>query len=382
MITGIILLSTISVASYLLKISRENELRAIQQKLITEEKLTRALQNVTKVTREKEATESQLSQIRHKIEQIMREREGAEESQQKVNAKIEELMGEKKEIKRQLNLVKKENYQIIIEKKKAEELARITQRKLERIKIEKQEAKELVKIAILKFEKATQEKQKAEELAQILQEKLVQIEREKRKVEEDVMYLYESIGEDTKKLEQKVIDLETNNKFLAEENQSQKAELVELENKCDQLSSHLMAVNNNDNNSGDHRERIYFYITEKNFYPDEIKEIILDLLKQSLHNVYEKTRRDHVLRDLLQNNPSNGSLESFKKEIHDLFNNYRSLNPKMRQELKHLGFQFVDNKHHKMRFHQDDRYIHTFASSASDYRAGMNNASEICRLIF
>ncbi|MBF2057921.1 MAG: hypothetical protein IGQ45_12070 [Cyanobacterium sp. T60_A2020_053] len=381
MITGIILLSTISVASYLLKISRENELRAVQQKLITEEKLTRTLQNLREVIREKEATESELSQVRHKIEQIIRERKGAEESQQQVNAKIEQLMGEKQEIKRQLNLIKRENYKITAEKKKAEELARITQIKFEQIKIEKQQAKELVKMAILKCEQAIKEKEKAEELALTIQEKVEQIEMEKQRAEEDVIYLYESIEEDTKKLEQKVTDLEAENKFLAEENQNQKSELVELQNKCNQLSSHLMAVNNSDNDSSDQRERIYFYIREKNFYPDEIKEIILDLLKQSLHNVYEGSRRDHILRDLLHNNPSNGSLESLKKEIHDLFNNYRSLNPKMRRDLGHLGFQFVDNKHHKIRFYQDDRYTHTFASSASDHRAGTNNASEICRLI-
>ncbi len=56
---------------------------------------------------------------------------------------------------------------------------------------------------------------------------------------------------------------------------------------------------------------------------------------------------------------------------------------KAKSALQELGFQVDQSgKHIKIVFQGDDRYTFTMASTGSDYRGGLNNASDISRLLF
>ena len=56
---------------------------------------------------------------------------------------------------------------------------------------------------------------------------------------------------------------------------------------------------------------------------------------------------------------------------------------KLRRELEDMGFSISeDGKHFKLVFQGDDRYTFTLPKSGSDWRGGLNAASDIGRLLF
>lgn len=123
--------------------------------------------------------------------------------------------------------------------------------------------------------------------------------------------------------------------------------------------------------------------SEKEFFQDEKKELILSVLSDSLASIKEDTRRKHIVQDIIQQNTIKDVLGKKREEVKRLLTDYSGINGKLRQELQQLGFTITeDGKHYKLTYFNDKRYIIHMAKTPSDGRAGKNNVSNINNKVF
>jgi len=121
---------------------------------------------------------------------------------------------------------------------------------------------------------------------------------------------------------------------------------------------------------------------ERDFYTGEIREIILEILNEYQRNFFAGTRRDHIIRDLLENNEYDHIPAKRRERIKTILKGYRTLTGSLRNELEALGFEISeDGKHYKWSYYGDHRYVETVSKTSSDGRAGMNIASAIDNLV-
>ena len=120
---------------------------------------------------------------------------------------------------------------------------------------------------------------------------------------------------------------------------------------------------------------------EDEFYQGEIKEMLLDAIKDTLgNNLHPKTRRANVLKDVLQHNNYQGIREKRDKQLKIMFTDYKTMSKNLRQELTELGFKITeDGKHYRLTYYGDERYKTTIAKTGSDWREGLNIAKTIMR---
>lgn len=123
--------------------------------------------------------------------------------------------------------------------------------------------------------------------------------------------------------------------------------------------------------------------SEKEFFQDEKKELILSVLSDSLASIKEDTRRKDIVQDIIQQNTIKDVLGKKREEVKRLLTDYSGINGKLRQELQQLGFTITeDGKHYKLTYFNDKRYIIHMAKTPSDGRAGKNNVSNINNKVF
>lgn len=136
----------------------------------------------------------------------------------------------------------------------------------------------------------------------------------------------------------------------------------------------------NNNLQGSHV--ISFNFTEKDFYEEEIKELLLDILKK-INNVNQDSRRQHIISDILEHNPSNNKREEIERYIRDVFWDYIEMTDEKRKELENIGFEFIpDGKHYKVRFEGDSRYPFYFSKTPSDQNSGKHIIQDIKNKLF
>ncbi len=117
---------------------------------------------------------------------------------------------------------------------------------------------------------------------------------------------------------------------------------------------------------------------EQDLYAEEIRDIIISALQESLRMARENSRRQHVLVDLLASNQPSRNGAKLEDEIKSLFKTYRDMDAPTRSALLRLGFDISeDGKHYKVIFQGDGRYTFTLPKTSSDHRAGKNIASDI-----
>lgn len=175
---------------------------------------------------------------------------------------------------------------------------------------------------------------------------------------------FDFAAEEIKNLEKKVNDLENDN--------------FDLRNKVVALSDAL------NRRQGNETGAIVLEVSEKQYYEDEIKRIILECIKNSIstYGVDEQERRDfHILTDVAEHNLYSDAGNKIKNEMLRIIKKNK-LNKVDISNLKELGFELQQGGHDKYVFHGDDRYIITVSNSPSDYRGGENLAHEAVNLIF
>ena len=185
----------------------------------------------------------------------------------------------------------------------------------------------------------------------------LEAEQARQKAENEMSDVYDTFDEELKTLQKQVRELTRTNEALNYENQKLRAKI----------------------DSSDATPLLYSG-EEDSFYPNEIKDIILSILKSSLENTTPGTRRADILKDILDNNNYCHLGEERQKTLRNLFKGYRSLTAPIRQTLSELGFEVSDeNKHYKLTYYGDSRYWTTLSKTPSDHREGKNITSTIIK---
>ncbi|MBR6382211.1 MAG: hypothetical protein IKS07_11145 [Lachnospiraceae bacterium] len=186
---------------------------------------------------------------------------------------------------------------------------------------------------------------------------LAEAEKEKAQSESDEML--ESLEDDFDRMERQIRELTNTNNALTAENEG-------LRERCRRQERPPILY------SGDERE----------FYPDEIRDLLLSILTDCRKTVGDETRRAHVIDDLLEANEYRRLSEKRAEKIKVLLSGYKSMNGALRQALTDFGFQISeDGSHYKLTYYGDPRYLFVIAKTGSDYRGGRNDAALISRTV-
>lgn len=125
---------------------------------------------------------------------------------------------------------------------------------------------------------------------------------------------------------------------------------------------------------------IVFECDETEFYDGEIKDMIMRLLQNEKSQMDTDPnqvgwRKYHVLKALLESNEIIGKGEELERELKNILSQVDRISPKDKKRLIELGFISRENKHNKLYFHGDDRYMITLGKTPGDSRAAANAAS-------
>ncbi len=123
--------------------------------------------------------------------------------------------------------------------------------------------------------------------------------------------------------------------------------------------------------------------TERDFFPGEISQIVLDALADAQGRVPNDSRRKHVLSAITAQTSASNTAREHREALKELLRAYKNMDAKTRKGLESLGFSISeDGKHFKLLFQNDDRYTFTLSKSGSDHRGGLNAASDISKKMF
>lgn len=128
---------------------------------------------------------------------------------------------------------------------------------------------------------------------------------------------------------------------------------------------------------------VLFMGEEQDFYPGEIKDLVLDTLFSVAKNITEKSRRADVLQDIIDHNDYQGSSSLKADRVKKILKNSSILSVKTQQELKDLGFEIMEEgKHFKVTYFGDPRYQTAYAKTPSDGRTVRNSAQDTINMAF
>ncbi len=168
-------------------------------------------------------------------------------------------------------------------------------------------------------------------------------------------------------------------------------EYAQLEEEANELRSKVEYYKDalqkkKDRQTGD----IVFACSESEFFEGEIKDMILELLEREKKQMDDDPnqvgwRIYHVLKAILEENEITGKGKILEGDLKDILSRKDRLTPKDKKRLNELGFISKENKHNKLYFHGDGRYMITLGSTPSDGHASNNAASTavntiVCRL--
>lgn len=124
---------------------------------------------------------------------------------------------------------------------------------------------------------------------------------------------------------------------------------------------------------------------EKDLYPGERHEILMDILKSVRKDMKDGTRRADILDDLINANPVSGEPKRRSEAVKVALKGYRGLDDNTKRKLAVLGIEGNEkhSKHYILRYYGDSRYMVTMTASGSDAgRGGLNLASDVVRNFF
>lgn len=174
-------------------------------------------------------------------------------------------------------------------------------------------------------------------------------------------------------LEAYVREFDSENQALRDQNSSLRDEISNLKIELQNLNAVSTA-----NSSGSEK-----LVALQNYFPGETEQILKEALQGCLSQVFEGSRRQAVLQEYIDRISGTDEIEIRKKKVKDLLSQTDKLTAKIEKELSDLGFSITsDGKHHKLTYFGDQRLVFSMAKTASDWRAGMNLASDISRKVY
>ena len=122
---------------------------------------------------------------------------------------------------------------------------------------------------------------------------------------------------------------------------------------------------------------------EKDLYPHEVRDLVLDMLADYKKLCAPNSRREHVIQDLLEANHFKNSIRKRREELKNKIRTYRKMDSSFESYLRSIGFQVTGKgKHYKWTYFDDPRYVITAGKTISDgWCAGLNIYSVIERLM-
>ena len=173
-------------------------------------------------------------------------------------------------------------------------------------------------------------------------------------------------------------ELELKNKELIQKNNFIKEELKKAEAEINRLKENLR-LSNKSVSSIDSVNPIVLNCTEKDLYPNEIIDMVLIILKESISMNETIDRRKHILESILDNNPVQGKGRELREKIKATLKGYTNLDKKIRNQLENIGFKIEEGTHYKVYFKDDPRYSFVLPKSGSDSKCGgLNSATDFC----
>jgi hypothetical protein len=122
---------------------------------------------------------------------------------------------------------------------------------------------------------------------------------------------------------------------------------------------------------------------ERDMYDGELREIVRDALQDAVTHVQADSRREHVLKAILQVTPKWEATKTMRETLKDILRGYKTMGSATRKGLENMGFTIEEQgKHYKLIFHDDDRYTFSLAKSGSDHRGGLNASTDISKRLF
>ena len=165
------------------------------------------------------------------------------------------------------------------------------------------------------------------------------------------------------------------------ENDELKKEIQELEAKIRSLDAKSETLGSSLSNAlaKDTGEPLLFYGKEKDMFPEEISDFVLEALSDKMDELPDGSRRKDVYNDLLTANHYSEKHRKIREKIGTAFTGYKTMDSSIRQVLKESGLEIKsDSKHIKIAFPGDGRYTEIIPKTCSDsVRAGLNIAKDI-----
>ena len=124
---------------------------------------------------------------------------------------------------------------------------------------------------------------------------------------------------------------------------------------------------------------VLFLGNEDDFFPGEIKDILLRALDEAVKDK-PKSRSTDILNDIVRSNSYEHLLNDKAKDLNIKLRGYKTLTAPLRRYLESIGFNISeDGKHYRLTYYGDARYHTTLSKTASDHREGNNIAHQIMR---
>ena len=122
--------------------------------------------------------------------------------------------------------------------------------------------------------------------------------------------------------------------------------------------------------------------TQEDLFAKESRDMVLSVLHDAVRNLPEKSRRQDVIRDILENNPYEKLCEERAERLRQVLKNYDGMDSRTWQALEELGFRITEEgKHYKLVYYNDPRYILVLSKTPSDHRTGKNSAANAIRMV-
>lgn len=209
---------------------------------------------------------------------------------------------------------------------------------------------------LIELQRAKNSAEFAQELAEMEREKAEQQRAAALKEKDEANKLVDSTDEEIRDMRQQIEN-------LTHENERLTAEITGLRAKMTGLDS----------------LPILFLGNEDDFFPGEVKDIVLCALEDAIKD-RPKSRRLDVLHDVIRSNNHEHLLDGRARELKAKLRGYKTMSGPLRRYLEGIGFVITeDGKHYRLTYCGDARYHTTLSKSASDHREGDNIALQIIR---
>ena len=207
---------------------------------------------------------------------------------------------------------------------------------------------------IVDMERAKKSAEFAQELAEMERDAAEEQKSRALQEKDEAHRLIDSTDEEIAQMQRKIESLSHENGLLT-------AEITGLRNKLSSMDS----------------LPIIYLGSEDEFFPGEIKDIVLSVLEEAAKK-QQKSRRVDVLCDIVQSNNHQRIQNSRARELKTKLKGYTTMSKSLRQYLEGFGFNITEEgKHYRLTYYGDARYHTTLSKTSSDHREGMNAATTI-----